>query len=60
MTQELLDSLNQEIDHAEQIERENRKSGTPESKAYDAGRITGMRDLLDLVSRHLKESKKAG
>ena len=47
----LLERLFQAVDHAEQIERENRETGTPESKAYDAGRVSGMRDIIDIVRR---------
>lgn len=51
----VMEKLWQALDHAEQIERENRKSGTPESKAYDAGRVTGMRDVIDIVRRELQQ-----
>ena len=54
-TQALLAKLWEAADHAEQIERENRKSGTPESKAYDAGRVSGMKDIIDIVRRELEK-----
>lgn len=54
-TETLLDQLSQAVDHAEQIERENRGTGTPESKAFDAGRVSGMRDMLELVRREIQK-----
>ena len=50
-TQALLAKLWEAADHAEQIERANRDTGTPESKAYDAGRVSGMKDIIDIVRK---------
>ena len=54
-TQALLAKLWEAADHAEQIERANRDTGTPESKAYDAGRVSGMKDIIDIVRRELEK-----
>lgn len=44
-----MDRLREALEHAEQIERENRATGTPESKAYDAGRVDGLREAYQIV-----------
>ena len=50
----LLNRLSEAVDDAEQAERANRDTGTEASKAYDAGRVSGMRDMLELVRRETR------
>lgn len=53
-TETLLERMRQVIDQAEQVERANRETAFRESHAYDAGRVSGMKEIFDLVRRELR------
>ena len=50
----IAEAMREVFEDAERVERENRKSGTPISRAYDAGRVVGMADLIEAVNARIR------
>ena len=54
---QIIQRISQALDHATDIERENRSSeySDPVSKAFDAGRVDGLRQALDIALQEAKQ-----
>jgi hypothetical protein len=49
MSADTLHLLEQALRDTEAVERENRRTGTPESRAFDVGRVDALRQALAIV-----------
>lgn len=50
----IAEAMQESLENAERVERENRDSGTPISRAFDAGRVIGMTDMIRHVFNYVK------